>query len=315
MLWQRKSFNAISGEYSVDQLPTTTNLGPSTKESLGDGRETQVVSALSVDRLKRTDQTQAADEAPTIVEDQSEHEAPVDNPIQGAETLQDEAIKGRSAAHVEKPAGVPDIVVSQAPAAASSESMSRAEQSESEDTEQVTSKSNSPSQGVTEKQGGPESVTNNGASKTVQKPRHTKGVEPSMTRKDFRTTRTIPVDNHDLIENFDQVTSEEDSSGETEDDKKRRGRSLGRRPGLSQTPSTHVLPSRDHSADRPEPRPRTPKPRGRDESSFVNMNQGWITVPRPMTIFSGEDTKETRYFGELYVRYLPVCKCNILDFC
>lgn len=270
---------------------------------------------LTVGRLEETGQIQAVGDAPTIIEDQSEHEAPVDNPNQSAETPQDEAIKSRGAAHVKKPAGVPDIVVSEAPAEASSESVSRSEQSESEDTEQVTSESNSLSQGVTEKQGVLESVTNNGASKIVQKSLHTKGVEPSMTQKGSQTTRTIPVDNHDLLENLDQVTIEDDSNGETEDDKKRRGRSLGRRPGLSQTPSTHVLPSRDHSADRPEPRPRTPRPRGRDESSFVNMNQGWITVPRPMTIFSGEDTKETRYFGELYVRYLPVCKYNVLGFC
>ncbi|KAI8677873.1 hypothetical protein NCS55_00505600 [Fusarium keratoplasticum] len=292
--------NSEMGESLVDQLPTTTDLRASTKESLGDGRETQVVKTLSVDRLKETDQTRATDEAPAAVEDRSDHEVLSEDPSQIVKTPHDEAINGRGAAYVDKPAVVPDIVVSEAPAVASSESMSRSEQSESENTEQVTSESNSLIQGVTEKQGVLESVTNNGASRTVQKSLHTKGAAPSMWQKGSRTTRTIPIDKHDLMENLDQVTIEDDSSGETEDDKKRRGRSLGRRPGLSQTPSTHVLPSRDHSADRPEPRPRTPRSRGRDESSFVNMNQGWITVPRPMTIFSGEDTKETRYFGELY---------------
>lgn len=34
---------------------------------------------------------------------------------------------------------------------------------------------------------------------------------------------------------------------------------------------------------------------------FLDINRGWIPVPRPMTVFSGENTQETIYFGELYV--------------
>lgn len=293
----------------------TTDFGPSTKDSLGDGGKTQAVNAVSVDHPKETDETRVVDETPVTVEDQPKGEGTVETPNQSAETGQEEEVKRRGVVHVETPAGVPDILVSEAPAAASSESISHSKQSESEDTEQLTAKSNSLSHEVTEDQESLESGTNNGASKTVQKPRQTKRAESSKTRKGSQTTRTIPVDNNDSKESLDQVTTEEDSSGETEDDKRRRGRSLGGRPGLPQTRSTNVLPSRDRSADKPEPRPRTPKPQGHDESSFINMNQGWITVPRPMTIFSGEDTKETRYFGELYVRYLPLYEHSIPGFC
>lgn len=327
---ERKSSNGSLDGSFVDQLPTTANLGLSTKESIGDDRETEVVKTVSVDRPKEADESRATDESPVTVEapaanealvvdeapaddeDQSDHNVPPEDPSQIVETPQDEEIKSGGTAQVEKPTEAPGIVVSEAPAVISSESMSRAEEPESDNTEQGTSESDYPSQGVTKRQGSLDSVTNNGASKIVQKVQYAKEVESSRTQTVSRRTLPIPVDKHDLIENFDQVSTEEGSSSETEDEQKLRERSLGHRPGLSETPSTHVLPSTDHSTDRPEPRPRTPKPRGRDESSFVSMNQGWITVPRPMTIFSGEDTKETRYFGELYVRYLPVFKYNLL---
>lgn len=42
-----------------------------------------------------------------------------------------------------------------------------------------------------------------------------------------------------------------------------------------------------------------------DESAYVGIGSGIVNTPRPMTIFYGEDTNETRFFGELYVRIHP----------
>lgn len=187
---------------------------------------------------------------------------------------------------------VPDIVVSEAQSELRADSPSSATRSESE-TEETDAHRTVPSHDTATReliaQG--DDTTNEAQGKSIEIPEH-----PAS----FGLRQN-------LVSLFD-YSYESESSDDTEDtetDLEPRGRSLPLQYSLpnSQAPSTHILPSRDHSADRPRSRSKAPRSRSRGDSDFVNLNKGWITVPRPMTIFSGEDTKETRYFGELYVRH------------
>ncbi|KAF9769178.1 hypothetical protein IL306_013423, partial [Fusarium sp. DS 682] len=82
-----------------------------------------------------------------------------------------------------------------------------------------------------------------------------------------------------------------------------RGRTLrpcrqkGRSP--SATPSTHYLEKGDHEVSYLPPRSTHSQ---KQEQSFMNMDRGWMTVPPPMTIFYGDDTEDTKYFGELCLK-------------
>ncbi|RYO98467.1 hypothetical protein DL763_002203 [Monosporascus cannonballus] len=73
---------------------------------------------------------------------------------------------------------------------------------------------------------------------------------------------------------------------------------------LSEGPSTNYVEKGDRGKFYSPPRSTQSRTRSYEES-FMSMDKGWITVPHSMTIFYGDDTKDTRYFGELYVsRYL-----------
>lgn len=65
----------------------------------------------------------------------------------------------------------------------------------------------------------------------------------------------------------------------------------------SRSPSPVILPSGDRHSD--------PSPQRLDSSDSVNMRGGWMSFHEPTTLFMGEDTKDTEYFGELYVSEWP----------
>jgi len=67
----------------------------------------------------------------------------------------------------------------------------------------------------------------------------------------------------------------------------------------TQAASTSYIEPRDLSEPFIPPQ-RAPSRTGRGQG-FMNMDRGWMTVPPSRTIFYGDHSDETRYFGELYV--------------
>ncbi|GAW15237.1 hypothetical protein ANO14919_046460 [Xylariales sp. No.14919] len=106
----------------------------------------------------------------------------------------------------------------------------------------------------------------------------------------------------------DHEAENESVESEVQHESSHRGRAFGPSPqtnrSTSRTPSTHYIESGDHvKGSSPGPSPSS-RPQGNEEK-FMNIERGWMTIPPPMTIFYGNDTQDTRYFGELYVsRYL-----------
>ncbi|KAH7471288.1 hypothetical protein FOMA001_g13317 [Fusarium oxysporum f. sp. matthiolae] len=112
-----------------------------------------------------------------------------------------------------------------------------------------------------------------------------------------------PFSGQPATQNVEPDTSESPTNSGTSSC---RGRTLwpcrqkGRSP--SATPSTHYFEKADREASYSPPRSTHSQKQGQ---SFMNMGGGWMTVPPPMTIFYGDDTEDTKYFGELCVsRYL-----------
>ncbi|KAI0442868.1 neutral zinc metallopeptidase [Xylaria telfairii] len=85
-----------------------------------------------------------------------------------------------------------------------------------------------------------------------------------------------------------------------------RGRTLSRHDQASRSPSVSLsaqyIEAEDHGRSSSSVRSTTA--RTSYAHSFINMDKGWITVPPSRTIFSNDDTEDTRYFGELYVNGL-----------
>ncbi|RWA11758.1 hypothetical protein EKO27_g3340 [Xylaria grammica] len=106
----------------------------------------------------------------------------------------------------------------------------------------------------------------------------------------------------------DHEAENESVESEAQHESSHRGRTFSPSPqtnrSTSRTPSTHYIESGDHVkgfSPGLSPSSRTQS----NEEKFMNIERGWMTIPPPMTIFYGNDTQDTRYFGELYVsRYL-----------